>query len=165
MPPPRKPGACHIELPEDVADAPAEDLDPIRKSRPTHPVPDQEVIFDALQVIRQAKSPVILAGNGTIRLGASGELRKFAESTGIGVINTFMAKGVINQDSVYLLFTGCTLRTADKHTASNPFPERSPAESKDLVGERACVKRHIETQHSPQRPSANHRFPECRREI
>jgi acetolactate synthase-1/2/3 large subunit len=56
-------------------------------------------------MIRSAKSPVILAGNGVIRLGASAELRKFAETTGIGVINTFVAKGVINQDSVYSLFT------------------------------------------------------------
>ena len=100
-----KSGACHIELPEDVASRPADDLDPIQKSRPTRPVPDQDVIFDALQMIRSAKSPVILAGNGVIRLGASAELRKFAETTGIGVINTFMAKGVINQDSVYSLFT------------------------------------------------------------
>ena len=55
-------------------------------------------------MIRSTKSPVILAGNGVIWLGASAELRKFAETTGIGVINTFMVKGVINQDSVYSLF-------------------------------------------------------------
>ena len=100
-----KSGACHIELPEDVASMPADDLDPIKKARPTRPVPDQDVIFDALQVIRTAKSPVILAGNGVIRLGASSELRKFAETTGIGVINTFMAKGVVGLDSLYSLFT------------------------------------------------------------
>ncbi|MBT4124764.1 MAG: acetolactate synthase large subunit [Chloroflexi bacterium] len=100
-----KPGACHIELPEDVASAPADDLDPIQKSRPTRPVPDRDVIFDALQVIRSAKSPVILAGNGVIRQGASAELTKFAETTGIGVINTFMAKGAISQDSMNSLYT------------------------------------------------------------
>jgi acetolactate synthase I/II/III large subunit len=100
-----KPGACHIELPEDVADAAADDLDPIIKSRPTRPVPDRDVIFDALQVIRAAKSPVILAGNGVIRQGASAELTKFAEMTGIGVINTFMAKGAIRQDSMSSLYT------------------------------------------------------------
>ncbi len=100
-----KSGACHIELPEDVAGRPADHLDPIKKSRPTRPVPDQDVIFDALQSIRSAESPVILAGNGVIRHGASKELRKFAETTGIGVINTFMAKGVIDLDSVYSLFT------------------------------------------------------------
>jgi len=100
-----KTGACHIELPEDVADREAEHLDPIQKSRPTRPVPDKDVIFEALQMIRSAKNPVILAGNGVIRLGASTELRKFAESTGIGVINTFMAKGVISQDSMFSLFT------------------------------------------------------------
>ena len=100
-----KPGACHIELPEDVASMPADDLDPIHRSRPTRPVPDRDVIFDALQVIRSAKSPVILAGNGVIRQGASAELTKFAESTSIGVINTFMAKGVISQDSMNSLYT------------------------------------------------------------
>jgi acetolactate synthase-1/2/3 large subunit len=100
-----KSGAYHIELPKDVASKPADDLDPIQKSRPTCPVPDQDVIFDALQFIRSSKSPVILAGDGVIRLRASADLRKFAETTGIGVINTFMVKGVINQDSIYSLFT------------------------------------------------------------
>lgn len=100
-----KPGACHIELPEDVADMPADDLDPISKSRPTRPVPDKDVIFDALQEIRSAKSPIILAGNGVIRQDASAELTKFAEATGMGVINTFMAKGAISQDSMSSLYT------------------------------------------------------------
>lgn len=100
-----KPGACHIELPEDVASAPADDLDPILKSRPTRPVPDSDVIFDALQVIRSSESPVILVGNGAIRQGASNELRKFAEATGIGVISTFMAKGAISHDSLNSLYT------------------------------------------------------------
>jgi acetolactate synthase-1/2/3 large subunit len=100
-----KTGACHIELPEDIADRPTANLYPIKNPRPTRPVPDQGVIFDALQLIRSAKNPLILAGNGVIRDFASKELRTFAEMTGIGVINTFMAKGVISKDSPLSLFT------------------------------------------------------------
>ena len=48
---------------------------------------------------------MIIAGNGAIRKRASKQLRQFCESTGIGVLSTFMAKGAVDMDADYCLYT------------------------------------------------------------
>ena len=48
---------------------------------------------------------MILAGNGCVRKRTSKELRTFCDSTGIGVVNTFMGKGCVDMDADYALFT------------------------------------------------------------
>jgi acetolactate synthase-1/2/3 large subunit len=99
-----KPGACLIELPEDVAkhDSTAEPLTPHLFRRP---VADDVVIDMAFEKLRHAKRPIIIAGNGCIRRRASKQLRRLCEKTGIGVISTFMAKGCVDMDAEYCLFT------------------------------------------------------------
>jgi len=99
-----KPGACHIELPEDIAklETQAQPMQPLRFRRP---VAGDVIVDQAFEQIKNAKNPIILAGNGCIRKRASKQLRLFAEKTGIGVINTFMAKGCVDMDSDYCLFT------------------------------------------------------------
>ena len=55
---------------------------------------------------KAAKRPVIVAGNGCIRRRASKQLRSLlCEKTGIGVISTFMAKGSVDMDADYCLYT------------------------------------------------------------
>ncbi|MHC5062562.1 MAG: acetolactate synthase large subunit [Planctomycetota bacterium] len=99
-----KPGACHIELAEDIAESPAEGQPepsmPLRR-----PVPDPKVLNQVADLIKQAKRPVILAGNGCIRRRASAELRRLTELTGIGAMCTFMGKGSVARDSDHCLFT------------------------------------------------------------
>ncbi|RZV50445.1 MAG: acetolactate synthase large subunit [Pseudomonadales bacterium] len=99
-----KPGAVHIELPEDIAKLPVagEQLS-VQKFR--RPVPADKIIDQAVEAISQAKRPVIIAGNGCIRKRASKQLRKLCEQTGIGVISTFMAKGAVDMDADYCLYT------------------------------------------------------------
>ena len=99
-----KPGACHIELPEDIAKTEVTAL-PITPAQRRRPVPDDKIIDRAMAVIRSAKRPIILAGNGCIRRRASKQLRLFVEATNIGVINTFMGKGAIARSSPQCLFT------------------------------------------------------------
>lgn len=99
-----KPGACHIELAEDIAADDASDV-PIPPMRMRRPVADDKVVDQACEVIRSAKRAVILAGNGAIRKRASKQLRIFAEETGIGVISTFMGKGCVDRRADYALFT------------------------------------------------------------
>ncbi len=48
---------------------------------------------------------MILAGNGVARQNASAALRRFVQQTGLGVITTFMGKGVIDADDEHALFT------------------------------------------------------------
>jgi len=116
-----KPGACHIELPEDVARLET-DAQPMQPRRYRRPVAVPEQIEAAFTMLRAAKHPVILVGNGCVRHDASRELRRFCEVTGIGVINTFMAKGCVDADADYCLYTiglqardvvSCALDAAD----------------------------------------------------
>ncbi|MEM6702497.1 MAG: acetolactate synthase large subunit [Acidobacteriota bacterium] len=99
-----KPGAVHIELPEDVAkhDSAARPLEPRRFRRA---VIDDKIADRAFDAIASAQRPVIVAGNGCIRRRASKQLRRFCEQTGIGVLSTFMAKGAVDVDADYCLYT------------------------------------------------------------
>ena len=99
-----KPGATLIELPEDIAhmDASTKPLQPKRLRRA---VPDDKIVDQAFEMLENAKRPIILAGNGCIRRRASQQLRNFCEHTGIGVVSTFMAKGCVDMDSDYCLYT------------------------------------------------------------
>ena len=99
-----KPGAVHVELPEDIAgrQTDAQPLTPVRFRRP---VPDDKIVDRAFDLLRTARRPVILAGNGCIRKRASKQLRLFCEQTGIGVLSTFMAKGAVDRSADYCLFT------------------------------------------------------------
>lgn len=99
-----KPGAVHIELPEDVAKLPAT-TQPISVQKFRRPVPADKIIDQAFDAIASAKRPVIIAGNGCIRKRASKQLRLFCEKTGIGVVSTFMAKGAVDMDADYCLYT------------------------------------------------------------
>ena len=99
-----KPGAVHIELPEDIAgrDTAAQPLTPKRFRRP---VPDDKIVDRAFELLRSARRPVILAGNGCIRRRASKQLRMFCDRTGIGVLSTFMAKGAVDRSADHCLFS------------------------------------------------------------
>ena len=99
-----KRGAVHIELPEDLAKhhTAEQPMQPRRFYR-SEPIP--AIINQAFDLLMAAKSPVILVGNGCVRGRASAELRKFCQRTGIGVISTFMAKGCVDKEAPYCLYT------------------------------------------------------------
>jgi acetolactate synthase-1/2/3 large subunit len=99
-----KPGACLIELPEDIAKMKTETT-PLRPHRFRRPVADDKIVDQAFNLIENAKRPIILAGNGCIRKRASKQLRNFCGKTGIGVVSTFMAKGCVDMDAEYCLYT------------------------------------------------------------
>lgn len=99
-----KPGSCLIELPEDIAKRDA-NTKPIEPRRYQQPSPDPDVVDQAWQIIREAKRPVIVAGAGTMRRHATDAVRRFVERTGMGVISTFMAKGVVDMDHETCAYT------------------------------------------------------------
>ncbi|WP_423895741.1 acetolactate synthase large subunit [Candidatus Pelagadaptatus aseana] len=99
-----KPGAVLVELPEDIAKLPVNKTPlPVKKFR--RPVPADKIIDMAYERLKNAKRPIIIAGNGCIRKRASKQLRIFCEKTGIGVLSTFMAKGCVDMDAPYCLYT------------------------------------------------------------
>ena len=99
-----KPGATHIELPEDIARHETSER-PLAVHRLRRSVPADKVVDQAFELIRSSRRPVILAGNGAIRKRASKQLRMLCEKTRIGVASTFMAKGCVDRDAPYCLFT------------------------------------------------------------
>ncbi|MBZ0157620.1 MAG: acetolactate synthase large subunit, partial [Alphaproteobacteria bacterium] len=63
-----------------------------------YPAPDPLRIQEAVNMIREAKMPLILAGHGVLRSNASAELFHLAAKTGIAVIVTFMGSGAFPAD-------------------------------------------------------------------
>ena len=99
-----KPGAVLIELPEDIAEHEAKGA-PIAPIKTRRPGADYKAVARAVDAITGAKNPMILAGNGAIRKRASSQLRRLAELTGIGVVNTFMGKGAVPRSDEHCLYT------------------------------------------------------------
>jgi acetolactate synthase I/II/III large subunit len=90
-----KPGATHIELPEDVMESEV-DAEPLPRRAPVRPEPAARELLKAADLVRGALNPVALAGNGAIRGGAGPALREFVRATGIPVAETFMGKGLLD---------------------------------------------------------------------
>lgn len=91
-----RPGAAHLELPEDIADE-ATDVAIISESRHRRPVAESKSIRWAVEMITEAKHPLLLVGAGANRKLSSRVLRKFVDKTGIPFIATQMGKGVIDE--------------------------------------------------------------------
>jgi acetolactate synthase I/II/III large subunit len=91
-----KPGATHLELPEDVMGTDVTGLQPLPRRRPVKPEPSARELLKAADLIRNAINPVALCGNGVIRAGAAPALREFSRATGIAVAETFMGKGALD---------------------------------------------------------------------
>jgi acetolactate synthase-1/2/3 large subunit len=99
-----KPGATHLELPEDVMMRPL-DAVPLPRREPVQPEPGGKELQRAAELIEAAENPIVLAGNGAIRAHAGRALRAFVHTTGIPVAETFMAKGLIDYEDPHSLGT------------------------------------------------------------
>ena len=103
-----KPGATHLELPEDVAEeqiGDASQLQPLFVQAPVMPEPSPAQVARAVRTISGAQRPVILAGNGVIRSRAHEAVRQFARRMHIPVLHTFMAKGTLPDSEPLSLYT------------------------------------------------------------
>lgn len=96
----QKPGATHLELPEDVAAQEVPDeVSLLRESKTFLPAPNGDAMLKVLQQINHAAFPLILVGNGALRKTCSDAIRTLVEYTKIPIVSTFMGKGVIPDDS------------------------------------------------------------------
>ena len=99
-----KPGAVHLELPEDIAEEQTESL-PIARSIARRPSADPKAIAMAVARIEAAKAPILVIGAGANRKMTSKMLLEFVEKTGIPFLTTQLGKGVI--DERHPKFVGC----------------------------------------------------------
>lgn len=104
-----KPGAVHLELPEDVAEETTE-ATPINRSNARRPSAEAKAVRQAVDTIEQAKAPVLVIGAGANRKTTGKMLLEFVEKTGIPFLTTQMGKGVI--DERHPLFLGCAALSA-----------------------------------------------------
>ncbi|MEO3825083.1 3D-(3,5/4)-trihydroxycyclohexane-1,2-dione acylhydrolase (decyclizing) [Actinomadura sp. B10D3] len=98
---PAETGAVTLALPQDVQaeayDWPDELFDR-RVWRIGRPVPEPSALDEASALLNAAERPLIVAGGGAIYSGATGDLRAFAERTGIPVAETQAGKGTLPWD-------------------------------------------------------------------
>jgi acetolactate synthase-1/2/3 large subunit len=101
-------GPVHLDLPEDVALAPAvEDVPPIPAARRRPPAP--EAAFQkAAELLARARRPVAVIGASAMRLQRPALLREVVERHRLPFASTTMAKGLIDED--HPLSLGCIER-------------------------------------------------------
>jgi acetolactate synthase-1/2/3 large subunit len=99
-----RPGAVHLELPEDVA---AEETvaKPFTVNKVRRPDANEKAVAIASALIQEARSPLLLIGAGANRKRVSNMLLRFIDRTGIPFFNTQMGKGVIPEDHPLCLGT------------------------------------------------------------
>ncbi len=116
-----RPGAVHLELPEDVA-AETSAVPVIEKSLSRRPIAEEKSIRAAVEMIEKAKRPLLLVGAASNRKRTSRMLRQFVDRYGIFFFDTQMGQGVIDSRHPYYLgnaaltefdFVHCAIRRAD----------------------------------------------------
>lgn len=104
-----KPGAVHLELPEDIAEEQT-DSRPIAASLARRPSAEEKAVRQAVLAIEQAKAPILVIGAGANRKMTGRMLRQLIDKTGIPFVTTQMGKGVV--DERHPLFLGCAALSA-----------------------------------------------------
>ena len=104
-----KPGATHLEFPEDIAEEHTESK-PLARSHVRRPHADEKSVRAAVKKIEEACSPILVIGAGANRKMTSRMLLQFVEKTGIPFITTQLGKGVI--DETHPRFVGCAALSA-----------------------------------------------------
>lgn len=116
-----RPGAVHIELPEDIASEEIEH-EIFKVHKVEYPKATKEVIHKAVNMIQKSKSPLLLIGAGANRIKMGDVLLNFIEETGIPFFTTQMGKGVVDEDHKLCLrtaalskddFIHCAIQRAD----------------------------------------------------
>jgi len=99
-----RPGAVYLGVPEDIESETASDgLRPLDLNIPRPDEPSPLQIERAAAVLNSARRPIVLAGHGAARAGASDALIRFSESLGLPVATSFHGKGVFPDDHPHSL--------------------------------------------------------------
>jgi acetolactate synthase-1/2/3 large subunit len=99
-----KPGAVHIDLPENIAEMEVAGAS-LRKDSREKTYASMQSIQQAAVAISQATNPMILVGNGAIRARCQRSPDRICAQLNIPVANTFMGKGVIPYTHPLALWT------------------------------------------------------------
>jgi acetolactate synthase-1/2/3 large subunit len=94
-----RPAAVYLAVPEHIdADEANYDLTPLPRNVVRADAPAFRQVARAVDILREAKRPVVLAGHGAARADATAALVRFSEEFHLPVANTFHGKGVMPDD-------------------------------------------------------------------
>jgi acetolactate synthase-1/2/3 large subunit len=95
-----RPAAVYLAVPEHIDADAAEypDLTPLPRNVVRAEAPAPRQVARAVEILRNAQRPVVLAGHGAARGDATAALVRFSDELGIQVANTFHGKGVMPDD-------------------------------------------------------------------
>ena len=94
-----RPAAVYLAVPEHIdADEANYDLSPLPRNVVRADAPAFRQVARAVDILREAKRPVVLAGHGAARADATAALVRFSEEFHLPVANTFHGKGVMPDD-------------------------------------------------------------------
>ncbi len=106
-------GPVHLDLPEDVALAPATETIPAMAAVSRLAPPPAEQIAQAERILGAARRPVAVIGASAMRMREPDRLRAFVERHAMPFATTTMAKGLI--DEAHPLAIGCIERARRQH--------------------------------------------------
>ena len=111
-----RPGPVHIDVPISVADTlvPANHAPLVTRPGPTAPAPGP-MLNAARTALARAKRPLMIVGLDAMNDSAGPALTAFAEKFGAGVITTYKAKGLIDENHALSLGGAGLSPLADKH--------------------------------------------------
>ena len=96
-----RPGPVFLDFPLELLSATVDEDEVTwpEKYRPEgRPLGDPALVRQALEILRTAKKPLIVAGSGVWWAGAGEDLRRFVEATGIPVLTRNLARGLVPDD-------------------------------------------------------------------
>ena len=94
-----RPAAVYLAVPEHIdADEADYGLTPLPRNVVRAEAPAAGQVARAVDIVRNAQRPVVLAGHGAARGDATKALVRFSDELGIQVANTFHGKGVMPDD-------------------------------------------------------------------
>ena len=110
------PGPVVVEMTSDVCSLEIpKGLENYYSPRSAQVMPSQNDIRDAVKYLMKAKKPIIWAGGGVLMSGASKELKKLVEFTGIPVFTTMQGKSAFDERHPLSLGAGCGTTTLAAH--------------------------------------------------
>lgn len=100
-----RPGGVYLDLPASVLEAALKETDAdksvfVVEDPAPEMLPSKKSVDKALQVLSEAKKPLVILGKGAAYSQSENEIKKFIEMTGIPFLPMSMAKGVLPDDHV-----------------------------------------------------------------
>jgi len=99
-----RPGAVHLELPEDIAGEQIEPTRPQQRITLRRPNADLQAVSHAAALISAARQPIIIYSGGANRKRITTQLETLVDATGLYAIGTQMGKGALADDHPQSLF-------------------------------------------------------------